>query len=141
MSRPRRTVDRWPADHDAPRVLVENPDGAIRAVCERNLSQEGFQVATCGGPSTLHHGTCPLAHGGDCELAAGADVIYTGLDWHQAASRDVLRSLVARCADKAIIVEATPAAAYLVAPYADSCRTVTPPRGRAAMLDAVRSAM
>ena len=53
MTRPRKPSDTWPDSHDRPRVLVEHADGAVRAMAERYLSREGYQVATCGGPPAL----------------------------------------------------------------------------------------
>lgn len=137
MCRPYRVEDRWPTEHETRRVLVEDPDGAMRAVCERNLADEGFQVATCGGPRTLPRGRCPLAMGAECPLAAGADVIYTSLDWHDSSSRQVLDALVDRYADKPVVVAAGPRDAYLVESFAEQCHVVPPPRGRGALLAAI----
>jgi hypothetical protein len=141
MTRPRKPSDAWPADHERPRVLVEHADGAVRAVSERVLIEEGFDVTTCGGPESLRRGVCPLAAGNECELAEGADVIYTGLDWSERSSRDVLRALRNRFPRKSIVIEVRRADAAMPEHLAKRCRVTTAPSGRASLIASVRRAL
>jgi len=140
MTRPRQPSDRWPEDHDLPRVLVEHSDGAVRAMSERYLIEEGFQVATCGGPETLRRGVCPLASGHNCELANGADVIYTGLNWQARSSRDVLRALRTRFPRKPVVIEVSRADGGMPDHLAERCRETTAPPGRESLIRSVRRA-
>lgn len=141
MTRPRKPLDTWPTDHEAPRVLVEHVDGAFRAIAERSLIEEGFVVATCGGPASLRRGVCPLAEGDVCELAEGADVIYTGLDWTQQSSRRVFRAIRARFTRTPVVVEVSRDDAGMPEHLARRCRVTSTPRGRAAMIASVKRAL
>lgn len=96
----------WPEDEGGrPRVLVEHPDAAERAVLEHRLGEAGFSVATCAGPDATQGRACPLAVEGDCPLVSRADVIVHGLPIGHEENREVLRLLRARYSDTPVVVE------------------------------------
>jgi hypothetical protein len=81
---------RWP--EASGRVLVELAGRAMGTAVERTLEQQGYQVAVCGGPTSLHRGACPLVTAGTCPLVDGADVVVYALDVDDADDRAVLEA-------------------------------------------------
>ena len=59
------------------RVLVENPDGAELWAHREALQEAGYEVATCFGPSTDGHASCPLVSSGRCGAVEEADVVIS----------------------------------------------------------------
>ena len=83
----------WPARGGGLRVLVENPNRAVRSAYADMLREAGYDVATCGGPAgaQVH---CPLVEGKRCRLVEQADVVVSTSDL--AESREILAALASR---------------------------------------------
>jgi hypothetical protein len=58
-----------------PRVLVEHPDHAVLQSAADTLRDEGYDVATCSGPT--QGARCPHVEFGYCPLADEADVVVS----------------------------------------------------------------
>ena len=131
----------WSAPTGRPRVLIEDPDGAIRWASESFLVREGFDVAACGGPEVMGRHTCPLVADGHCQLSAGADVVYTSLAWHKPENREVLMALRARHPGTPVVVEIPYPEVERFRDVLEGCHLVHTPVGRAAMVAAIRTAL
>lgn len=131
----------WPPRTGRPRVLLEDPDGAILAVTESFLSREGFDVATCSGPEEMGRRSCPLVSQGRCELVEEADVVYTSLRWSYPESRDVLQALRARHPRTPVVVEMTQPQVERFRDLLQGCYLVWVPAGREATVAAIRRAL
>ena len=131
----------WSIPTGRPRVLIEDPDGAIRSTSERFLLREGFDVASCGGPEEMGRRACPLLTTGSCTLTAGADMVYTSLRWHHPQSREVLRALRVRHPRTPLVVEIPSPAAERLQEVLEGCHVVHMPVGRTAMVGAIRGAL
>jgi hypothetical protein len=59
-----------------PRLLIEDPDGALQVSEFRLFEEAGLDVALCHGPAPCD--PCPLVEQGNCKLAAEADVVLIG---------------------------------------------------------------
>jgi hypothetical protein len=74
-------LEEWPPRSGRPRVLVEDPDGAVLWASARILEEAGYDVACCQGPTPAGGGVartcCPLLTGGACPLVEGADVVVS----------------------------------------------------------------
>ena len=74
-----RDFKSWPlASNSRPRLLIEDPDPALRVADFQRFTESGLDVALCSGPD--HDESCRLVEHGDCPLAAAADVILMGRD-------------------------------------------------------------
>lgn len=74
-----REFKSWPlASNSRPRLLIEDPDPALRVADFQRFTESGLDVALCSGPD--HDEGCRLVEQGDCPLAAAADVILMGGD-------------------------------------------------------------
>jgi hypothetical protein len=133
--------DTWAERTSSPRVLVEDPDGAVLAAAELFLRRDGFEFAGCAGPHGEGRRGCPLAAGGECALAAGADVVYSNLSWDEPANRTVLTALRERYPHTPVVVEASALDAERLHEQLADCGVVRTPSGRTRMLAAVRSAL
>ena len=131
----------WSPRTGRPRVLLEDPDGAILAVTDSFLVGEGFDVATCGGPEAMGRRSCPLLSQGRCDLVEQADVVYTSLQWHHAQSRDVLQALRARHPRTPVVVEMTQPHVERFRDLLQGCYLVRVPAGRKAKVAAIRRAL
>jgi DNA-binding NtrC family response regulator len=131
----------WSVPTGRPRVLLEDPDGAMLWASESFLVREGFEVATCRGPEQMGRHACPLVADGECELSAGADVIYTSLAWHDPASREVLKALRARHPGTPVVVEIPSPDVAKFQDVLEGCQLVHTPVGRVAMAAAIRTAL
>lgn len=141
MLRRTRTLEpgAWAEGEARPRVLVEDPDGAVLAASRRILEREGFEVATCAGPEPGHR--CPEVTSAGCPLMQGVDVIYSSLDWHEPEHREVLEAQRAHHPGVPVIVEiARPQAAHEEA-LLEGCEVVHMPADGAVMVAAVRRAL
>lgn len=78
-SHPYRQIDPWDAHSGAPRVLVEEADGAMAWAMSDALREAGFQVVTCRGPDARERVECPLVRGEGCEAAETADLVVCDL--------------------------------------------------------------
>lgn len=131
----------WAEATGRPRVLLEDPDGAIRSASESFLSREGYDVMACCGPEEMGRRTCPVVAGESCALAEGADVIYTSLCWREPGSREVLRAVRARYPDVPVVVEVSTADEQRYQEDLVGCAVVNVPVGRIGMLTAIRRAL
>ena len=80
----------WPEESGRPRVLVEDPDGAVLWAYTRILEEEGYDGAGCQGPTGvrgdgLARTCCPLLEGYSCPLVAGADVVVSSTSLPESA--------------------------------------------------------
>jgi hypothetical protein len=74
-----RDFKSWPqAGRSRPRLLIEDPDPALRVADFHRFTEAGLDVALCSGPD--QHERCRLVELGDCPLAAAADVVLMGGD-------------------------------------------------------------
>jgi hypothetical protein len=117
--------EEWPEQTGKPRVLIENPDRADLWAHADLLRREGYDVATCGGPTAeterrpwfrrltladphpVEHEErtlCPLIAEGHCPLVEGADVVISTTQLTD--SREILATLSAR-SSPALVVEGT----------------------------------
>jgi hypothetical protein len=82
-------LETWPKEPGRPRVLVEDPDGAVLWASARVLEEAGYDVACCQGPSGVGDGLprtcCPLLVGAACPLVEGADVVVSSTSLPQSA--------------------------------------------------------
>jgi hypothetical protein len=62
--------------HSRPRLLIEDPDPALRMADFSLFTESGLDVALCSGPSAEE--PCPLVEAGECRLADAADVVLMG---------------------------------------------------------------
>jgi DNA-binding NtrC family response regulator len=120
-------------------VLVEDPDGAVRAACATFLEHEGFEVAVCAGPEPGHR--CPEVTSGTCSLMEGVDVVYTSLAWRDPAHQEVLRAHREHYPHVPVVVEICRPDVARVDGLLDGCDVVHVPAGRATMLQAIESAL
>lgn len=82
MLRRRRTPIRdepWDGEGGAPRVLIEDHDGAYSWARAREPREAGFEVAVCDGPDPEQAVDCTLLRAGRCVLADQADVIICNI--------------------------------------------------------------
>lgn len=115
----------WPsARSDRPRVVIENDDGGEVWADERTLSDAGYDVATCGGPSEHNGRPCPLITTGTCALVAGADVVLNAMRLGEPQSRAVIAALTARYPDTPVIVEVDSQELVRYGPTLTGCHTV-----------------
>ena len=78
--RTRAAPPRWGSRQRRPRVLLEHPSTAVRAVLQQQLTEHGYDVVTCPGPGP--DGTrvpCPVVHDALCPAVEGADAVICGL--------------------------------------------------------------
>lgn len=122
-----------------PRVLVEDPDGAVRSASQRILERAGFDVTTCAGPTPGH--LCPEVAGSGCRALDGADVVYASLDWHCAEHRDVLRAQRRYRPGTPVVVEICRPDAERATELLDGCELVYVPVDGQAMVGAVKRAL
>lgn len=74
-----RNFKSWPqARHSRPRLLIEDPDPALRVADFHRFTEAGLDVALCSGPDQDER--CRLVEHGECAMAAAADVILMGRD-------------------------------------------------------------
>jgi len=97
-------LETWPRKAGRPRVLVEDPDGAVLWASARILEEAGYEVACCQGPTGVGRGLarncCPLLVGGACPLVEGADVVVSSTSLPESAG---IQEAVARH-DAALVV-------------------------------------
>ena len=88
--------------HSRPRLLIEDPDPALRVSDFSLFTESGLDVALCSGPSTDE--PCPLVEGGGCGLVDAADVVLMGpgLAGHR---HEVARALHRRRPGLPVVVE------------------------------------
>jgi hypothetical protein len=132
---------RWPERTTRPRVLLEDPDGAILATGELFLQRQGFDVAACLGPQRMGHRRCQLTTGGRCQLAQDADVVYSSLSWSDPNSREVLVALRAEYPRTPVVVEILARDVEGLRADLDGCHLAASPTRRATMVTAIRSAL
>jgi hypothetical protein len=94
----------WTADDSGPRVLIEHPDPDVRYVLGRQLSERGYSVRGCGGPSA--DGGCPILAEQPCPAVDGAEFVVNGL-LGDSRGRLIARRIRRSHPDKRIVVEAT----------------------------------
>lgn len=131
----------WPTRSARPRVLIEDPDGAVLGAGRRHLEREGFDVRVCSGPQGMGRRECPLLRGEGCHLAAGADVVFTSLAADSVRGREVVAALRRH-------YPTTPVVAELPAPRheelredLDGCHVLYMPSGLHRMTTAIRAAL
>ena len=132
---------RWPTRSDRPRVLVEDPDGAVLDVCTRFLAREGFDVQVCAGPQGMGRRECPLVRGEGCALAAGADVVYTALAGSDPAGVEVVRALRQRYPGTPVVAEVTQPRRHALADVLSGCTVVSVPADQARMTATLHEAL
>ncbi|MBI2168884.1 MAG: hypothetical protein HYU28_05205 [Actinobacteria bacterium] len=120
-----RTSPHWRSGHhgDRPRVLVEDPHGALRDADFSAFLNAGFEVALCTGPDS--ESECPLVASGECGLVDAADVVLFGLGTTDERTRSILRSLRQRFPETPVVVEVprtgNPAGGPAEAELPDNC--------------------
>lgn len=122
-----------------PRVLVEHPDGAVRAVAERVLDAAGYAVESCPGPAQLRGQRCPLVEGEGCPKAARADVVVHGLGLEHRDAREVLECVREYHPWTPVVVDGSAAELQAHAAAVRDCALLPHPWARAELLAAVRA--
>lgn len=122
------------------RILIEAAEWHDQEALRSVFSAQGFQTSTCAGPEGAD-GRCPLAAGEGCRAAREADVVVHALRASDVRNLEVLRA-IRRCdPDKPVIVEVPdPTKARDSVSY-EGTITVAPPAGRAALTDALNTAL
>lgn len=93
----------WPqASPGRPRLLIEDPDPALRIADFHRFTEAGLDVALCSGPD--HADRCQLVEHGECLLAAAADVIMMGPGIGQ-STEEIAAALHRHHPDVPVIVE------------------------------------
>jgi DNA-binding NtrC family response regulator len=131
--------DAWAPDWSRPRVLVEDPDGAVRVAAQRILERAGFEVSTCAGPDPGR--TCPEVTRDGCPALDTADVVYASLDWHREEHREVLRAQRRRHPEVPVVVEISRPDAERLPDLLEGCDVVHVPADGATTVAAVRRAL
>ena len=139
--RPELEPTEWRSSGDRPRVLIEHHDSTIGVAVGNLLTEEGYEVSTCGGPDDRRNHQCPLATGGDCPRADEADVVFFGLDITDEIDREVLRAWRARHGDIPVIVEMPKSRIPLYQDELEGCLTIAQPMTRETLLVAVEKAL
>ena len=122
------------------RILIEAAEWRDREALRSVFSAEGFQTSTCPGPEGAL-GRCPLAAGEGCRATREADVVVHALRASDVRNLEVLRAIRRSDPDKPVIVEVPdPTKARDPVTY-EGTITVAPPAGRAALTDALKSAL
>lgn len=129
----------WRSEHDRPRVLVEHHDANVGVAIGNLLAAEGYDVATCTGPTDRR--SCPVADGVPCPRAREADVVVFGLEVEDELDREVLVGLKASVAGTPIVVEIPPARVPLYQQELTGCVAVPRPMTRETVLNAVERAL
>lgn len=88
-----------------PRVLVEEPDGAMRTSYVNLLRRSGIEAIGCGGPEDQENARCPIEAGTGCDAAELADVIFFSFRLADDRSREILRGLKRMHPRTPIVVE------------------------------------
>jgi len=133
--------DPWPDTRRGARVLVEHPDPVWRWAARQRLESAGYEVATCGGPSVLPRGRCPLIAGEPCRALEGAEVVINGLGTRYAASRAVLEAVRAARPELPVIVELTQLQIRELDDVLPGCRVVRYPVGPVELVREVEVAL
>lgn len=131
----------WRSAGDRPRVLIEHHDSSIAVAVGNLLTEEGYEVSTCGGPDDHRDHQCPLATGSDCPRADEADVVFFGLDISDEIDREVLRAWRSRHEDIPVIVEMPKSRIPLYRDELEGCQALPRPMTRDTLLDAVERAL
>jgi hypothetical protein len=118
------------------RVLVENPDAAVRAVMAQVLGAAGYAVETCAGPRAHD---CPVLAGKACPMAARSDVVVSGLGLTRPASRAVVQGLRTLHPRPSILVDAPGPQVAAHPEVVEGCEVLTFPCTRASLLSAVQA--
>lgn len=100
----RVTPPAWTSGDAGRRVLIEHPDPDVRHVLGQQLTERGFSVLGCGGPS--EDGGCPILAQQPCPAVDGADIVVNGL-LGDTRGRVIARRIRRSHPDKRIVVEAT----------------------------------
>jgi hypothetical protein len=111
--------------HATVRVVVEIPDAGDRWVASELLTEAGYEVVSCGGPSDLDR-SCPIEVGESCPAIAAADVVVSSLRADVARHGGILAELRSRYPDTPLIVEAPAMVAVEHADVLDGCEVVYP---------------
>jgi hypothetical protein len=90
-----------------PRVLLEEPDDCDNFAYWCFLTEAGFNVDCCSGPSRRPGGRCPLLTSGHCELVERADVIVSKLGIDDEPSRQVIEAVQRQHPQTPMIIEAS----------------------------------
>ena len=141
MLRRTRTLEpgAWAEDRGRPRILVEDPDGAVRTASQHILERAGYEVVTCAGPEPGRR--CAEVAAPGCALLRDADVVYTSLDWHRPEHREVLRAQRAHHPDLPVVVEISRPEGAKQPELLAGCEVVHLPADGATMVAAVRHAL
>ena len=131
----------WEPGSTRRRVLVESEDLAERWAIDQELSAAGFDVVSCGGPSTLAGGVCTLHATGSCPAAAGADVIFHRLGPLDPGAAQVLTELKVAYPTTPIVVEIPDPDRARFADLLEGCRLVSMPAQPATMVAALKAAV
>jgi hypothetical protein len=119
-------VPRFGEDRDATvRVVVEIPDPGDRWVASKLLTEAGYEVVSCGGPSDLDQ-RCPIELGEGCPAIADADVVVSSLRADVVRHGGILAGVRARYPDTPLIVEAPAMVAAAHPDVLAGCEVVFP---------------
>ncbi len=127
----------WPASSGRKRVLVENDAFAELHVIERILTDEGYEVITCAGPSSQERRACPLVEGDGCALVGDADLVVHGLRITEPENEAVLRAIRDQYRDTPVVVEVPMPQLEQLRTTLEGCRVITFPTTRNVLVDAV----
>lgn len=92
--------------HPRPHLLMEEPDVAEAFAHWRLLTNNGYEVSWCPGPTGPPPRSCPLVVHGQCDLVQCADLVVSALPLHREASRKVITALRHRHPETPLIVQA-----------------------------------
>lgn len=101
----------WRGPPGAPKVLIEEDDGALREAMATALESAGYQTAACAGPGRNGKRSCPLSDGANCRAVDAADVVVQVLAPHNHAMDEVRKAIQDHDPDLSIAVIAPSATA------------------------------
>jgi hypothetical protein len=123
------------------RIVIENVSAMDRVHLAEIFGEAGYDVSTCGGPSTLRGGRCPLVTDGGCPMIEGADLVFFDLDLDREDSREVLHSLRSLHPELPVVVEAPEAALRAHHELLVGCEVVLPYDAESLLAGAARAAL
>jgi two-component SAPR family response regulator len=124
----------------APRVLIEDHDGAYSWARARQLREAGFEVAVCEGPDPAQAVDCTLLRDGRCDLAAQADVILCDITARHGGF-EVLAALQDLAGDTPILRECSHRERARDAGHLDGVTVVPLPATRSKLVSTIESVL
>lgn len=103
----RRRPPTWQASGPRGRVLVEHPDPRVREAVGQGLTEHGYHVLACGGPSAVDAvSDCPVLRGQRCPAIDGADAVVVDRRLDEAGQAALVDQITRLHPRRPVVVEA-----------------------------------